>query len=160
MMHQVVQMITVLFFQGERATGYGVALLTLLFGSGSSNALLQTLARDIEAVDKTFDVSESKKQRTEQPLVVSCLFVTSFMLSSDLVLVFTQSSVYCRQYYCVSSFTSCTSDNLLSLLLNRRLFLCLNKYVILETLCASIICFLIKVNVNLLSGYHDCHHNT
>ena len=38
-------------FQGERATGYGVALLVTLFGKASSSKLLQSIAPDLPAKD-------------------------------------------------------------------------------------------------------------
>lgn len=37
-----------LCFQGERATGYGVALLTTLYGQRSHNSLLQAMAPRLE----------------------------------------------------------------------------------------------------------------
>ena len=40
------------FFQGERATGYGVALLNTLFGSYSANPILQAVAPQL-TIDET-----------------------------------------------------------------------------------------------------------
>ncbi|XP_052059690.1 probable aminopeptidase NPEPL1 [Mytilus californianus] len=52
---------------GERATGYGVALLTTLFGSQSQNPLLQFIAPSIaiqEVMDVDCEESDSKKQKS------------------------------------------------------------------------------------------------
>ena len=51
--------------QGERATGYGVALLTSLFGKSSCNSLLQMIAPEIDVTERAFNCSETKKQRIE-----------------------------------------------------------------------------------------------
>ena len=53
--------------QGDRATGYGVALLCVLFGAHSSHRLLQALAPPLPPpAGHTDGTNSSKKMRLEQ----------------------------------------------------------------------------------------------
>lgn len=52
-----------MFMQGERATGYGVALMTTLFGSLSNNSLIKSIAPPFSEIET--DEQASKKRKIE-----------------------------------------------------------------------------------------------